>query len=110
MRNTRGIVPTHVGVNRLIRIHVSPIIGHVPVDQLTSMHIRPMLARIAAEGHTRTAELCFVMLTAAFADLDQQPMKGVPRPAHIQRTPDAWSDDQIAAYSAAGSPPHAWGQ
>lgn len=85
----------------LIRLHVSPIIGHVAVDQLTPMHIRPMLARIAAEGHTRTAELCYVMLSAALADLDQQPMKGVPRPAHIQTTPGAWSDDQMEAYSAA---------
>ena len=85
----------------LIRLHVSPIIGHIAVDQLTSMHIRPLLARIAAEGHTRTAELCFVMLTAALSDLDQQPMKGVPRPAHIQRTPSAWSDAHMAAYAEA---------
>ena len=85
----------------LIRLHINPMLGHVPVDQLTALDIRPCLARIAATGHTRTAELCFVMLQAALADLPQQPMKGVPRPAHIQHTPDAWSDDQMAVYMAA---------
>lgn len=85
----------------LIRLHVAPVIGAVPADQLTQWHIRPMLAMISAEGHTRTAELCYVMLKAALADLPQRPLDGVPRPAHIQRTPDAWSDDQIAVYMSA---------
>ncbi len=85
----------------LIRLHIAPVIGAVPVDQLDPLHIRPMLARIAGEGHTRTAELCYVLLSAALADLPQLPMRGVPRPAHIQRSPEPWSDDQIAAYMAA---------
>lgn len=97
-----GLKPRTIeGYQSLIRLHVSPIIGHLAIDQLTALHIRPLLARIAAEGHTRTAELCFVMLKAALADLPQQPMKGVPRPAHIQKSPDAWSDEQIATYAAA---------
>lgn len=85
----------------LIRLHIGPMLGHVAVDQLTAYDIRPCLARIVAEGHSRTAELCYVLLSAAISDLPQQPMKGVPRPAHIQKTPDAWSDDQIKAYSEA---------
>ena len=85
----------------LIRLHIAPMIGAVPVDQLSNRDIRPTLARIAAEGHTRTAELCYVMLKAALADLDPSPMKGVPRPMHIQQTPEAWSDEQIRAYMAA---------
>ena len=84
-----------------IRLHIDPIIGHIPVDELSAMDVRPCLSRIVAEGHTRVAELCFVILSAALADLPTQPMKGVPRPAHIQQTPAAWSDDQMAAYSAA---------
>ena len=84
-----------------IRLHIAPMIGHLPIDQLSPLDIRPCLARIAAEGHTRAAELCYVMLSAALADLPGQPMRGVPRPAHIQRTPEPWNDDQIAAYSAA---------
>lgn len=91
----------------LIRLHIDPMIGHIPVDELTAMSIRPCLARIVAEGHTRTAELCYVMLSAALADLPGQPMRGVPRPAHVQRTPDAWTDDQISAYmNALADHPH----
>ena len=82
----------------LIRLHIAPMLGAVPVDALTALHIRPCLAKIVAEGHSRTAELCYVLLAAALADLEPSPMKGVPRPAHIQHSPDAWSDDQIRAY------------
>ena len=85
----------------LIRLHIAPIIGHVAVDRLNALDIRPCLAGIVSKGHSRTAELCYVLLSAALVDLPQRPMQGVPRPAHIQRTPDAWSDDQIATYSAA---------
>lgn len=85
----------------LIRLHIAPVIGAVPVDQLTSLHIRPLLASLAATGHTRTAELCYVLLSAALADLPQLPMRGVPRPAHIQQTPQAWSDEQIMVYMVA---------
>ena len=85
----------------LIRLHVAPAIGDVAIDQLSNLHIRSMLAKIAATGHTRTAELCYVMLKAALADLEPSPMKRVPRPKHVQIIPDAWSDDQISAYKNA---------
>ena len=94
-------VRTVESYSALIRLHIAPMIGAVPVDQLTNRDIRPTLARIAAEGHTRTAELCYVMLKAALADLEPSPMKGVPRPMHKQRTPEPWTDDQMAAYMAA---------
>lgn len=82
----------------LIRLHISPILGHVAIDQLNALDIRSCLAGIVAKGHTRTAELCYVMLKAALADLEPSPMKGVPRPMHVQSIPDAWSDDQISVY------------
>lgn len=82
----------------LLRLHILPVIGEIPVEDLRAVHIRPMLARIVATGHTRTAELCYVLLTAALADCDNCPMQGVPRPAHIQQSPPAWTDDQIAQY------------
>lgn len=85
----------------LMRLHILPAIGDTPMDQLTPWVIRPMLARIVAEGHTRTAELCYVLLSAALAEAPNDPMRGVPRPAHVQRTPDPWSDDQMQQYVAA---------
>ena len=91
----------------LIRLYVSPSIGAVTMDQLTNLHIRPMLAGIVAKGYTRTAELCFVMLKAALSDLEPSPMKGVPRPMHVQNIPEAWSDDQMCAYmNALADHPH----
>lgn len=85
----------------LVRLHIAPSIGAVPLDQLGHAQIVPMLAAIVANGHTRTAELCWVMLRCALRDLPGNPMQGVPRPAHIQHTPDAWTDDQIVAYAEA---------
>ena len=91
----------------LIRLHVVPVIGDVPMDQLSQWVIRLCLARIAAAGKGRTAELVFVMLSAALADAPGRPMAGVPRPAHVQSTPDAWSDAQMSAYmSALADHPH----
>lgn len=85
----------------LIRLHIAPQIGDIDVDQLTAPEIVAMLAMIVASGHTRTAELCFVLLKAALKECAGTPMRGVPRPAHLQVTPDAWTDDQIIAYMAA---------
>lgn len=82
----------------LIRLYVAPAIGAVDVDQLGKAEIMPMLAKIVAEGHTRTAELVFVLLRCA---LPGDSMRGIPRPAHIQRSPEAWSDDQIMIYMEA---------
>lgn len=61
-----------------------------------------MLAPIVASGHTRTAELCFVLLKCAFAECDHpEIMLHVKRPRHVQRRPAAWTADQMAAYMAA---------
>ena len=101
LRSGRLKVRTVECYSSLIRLHIAPQIGDIDVDQLTSPEIMAMLAMIVANGHTRTAELCFVLLKAALKECAANPMRGVPRPAHIQTTPDAWSDDQIRAYMAA---------
>lgn len=85
----------------LIDRYVAHPLGNIAVDQLTAAHIRPVLAALCTAGHTRTAELVFVMLRCALQDLEPSPMRGVPRPAHVQQTPDAWTDAQISAYLAA---------
>lgn len=85
----------------LIRLHIGPAIGAVDLRELRSPEISSALAVIVASGHTRTAELCYVLLKAALKDCEGNPMRGVPRPAHIQQTPEAWSDDQIRAYMEA---------
>lgn len=82
----------------LIRRYVAPAIGETPLEELRAPEVTHFLAQICAAGKTRTAELIFVMLRAALRDLEPSPMKRVPRPAHVQQSPDAWTDDQIAAY------------
>lgn len=85
----------------LLSRYIVPSIGSIDLAQLLPDDIRHMLAQIAGSGKTRTAELVYVMLRAAFADLDHNPMLRIRRPAHVQRSPDAWSDDQIRQYLAA---------
>ena len=85
----------------LIDRYVLPSIGSVAVEQLHPDDIRHMLAQIAASGKSRTAELVYVMLKCALADLEPCPMRRVKRPAHVQSSPDAWSDDHIRAYLSA---------
>lgn len=82
----------------LIRRYVYPAIGEIPLDALNPVQIVHLLAPISAAGHTRTAELLYVMLRSALRDLNPVLMKRVPRPAHVQQSPPAWTDDQIAAY------------
>jgi len=82
----------------LINRYILPAIGGIAADQLQPDDIRHLLAQIAATGKTRTAELVYVMLKSALADLEPCPMRRVKRPAHVQRSPDAWSDDHIRRY------------
>lgn len=85
----------------LIRRYVNPAVGAVDLDELRPVQISALLAGIVSAGHTRTAELVFVMLKAAFRELDGDLMRHVPRPRHKQTSPEAWSPDNMAAYMAA---------
>lgn len=82
----------------LCRLHINPAIGSVELDQLTPMAISHMLAGICAEGHSRTAEMCFVLLRSALKELESSPMHKVHRPAHKQKSPKPWSDANCAVY------------
>ena len=82
----------------LLDRYVIPALGKIPLEDLSPAHIKHLLAQICASGHTRTAELVFVMLKCALVDLDQAPMRAIKRPRHVQVSPDAWSDDQIQVY------------
>ena len=85
----------------LIRRHIAPSIGHIELEKLSPMEITHMLASISASGHSRTAEMCFVLLRSALHDLEPNPMRKVRRPAHRQQSPEAWSDEHIVTYMQA---------
>ncbi len=91
----------------LLRLYIDPAIGRRKLKRVKPEHIQAMLSAICADGKTRSAELCFVLLSAALTDavrcrrLDVSPMVGVQRPKHIQRRPDAWTPEEIRQYLAA---------
>lgn len=85
----------------LIRRYIVPGLGSIPAEDLRPDHLRHLLAEICAAGHTRTAELVYVLCRCAFADLDNLDFRKVRRPAHKQQTPAAWSDADMLAYLAA---------
>lgn len=85
----------------LIDRHIAPAIGEIALEDLSSLEITHMLAGISAAGHSRTAEMCFVLLRSALQDLEPNPMRKVRRPAHRQKSPNAWTDEQIAVYLTA---------
>lgn len=82
----------------LIHRHINPAIGAIDLGELSAVQISHMLAQISASGHTRTSEMCFVLLRSALRDLETDPMRKVRRPAHRQTSPEPWSDDQITVY------------
>ena len=88
----------------LIRLHIAPAIGSKSLRKLKPRHISEMLAAIMADGHSRTAQLCYVLLRAALRAavvsqrLDRSPVESVLRPAHKPRPGRAWSMDEARAY------------
>lgn len=87
--------------NDLATRYINPALGQVPVDNLTPTDITLLLAQVCAEGHSRTAEMIYVMLRAALRTQRPGLMDAVQRPKHKQQSPIAWSNEQIAVYTAA---------
>ena len=88
--------------DHLLSRYILPSIGDIDIEALTPRDVRHMLAPIVASGHTRTAELCYVLLKCAFAECDRpEIMLHVKRPRHVQKRPEAWTSAHMAAYMAA---------
>lgn len=85
----------------LIDHHINPALGNVILEDLNSVQIQHMLAQISRDGHSRSAEMCFVLLRSALRKVNPLIMADVERPAHRQVSPPAWSDADIVAYLAA---------
>ena len=103
-----GIRPRTVDCYRsLIRLHIGPAIGDRKLKKIKPKHIAAMLAAIIADGHARTAQLCYAFLHAAFASavheqrLDRSPLDGVKRPKHEATRGVAWTEQQTRVFVAA---------
>lgn len=103
-----GLRPRTIGsYESLIRLHIAPAIGGRKMDKLKPKHIARMLTSVIEAGHTRTAELCFVLLRAALRSAVEQrriewsPMDAVTRPKHDPAETHVWTQAQTRAYCEA---------
>lgn len=87
----------------LVSRYIVPSIGSLEVSSVAPEDVRHLLASIVSKGYGRTAELVYVLLTSAFSDLDNSPMRKVKRPKHKQQRPQPWNDDQMRLYLSACS-------
>lgn len=87
----------------LLTRYIVPALGAADVETLSPVEITHFLAEVVRTGRTRTAELLYVFLKAAFRDFpgDVNPLHRVRRPTHRQKSPEPWTDDQMAIYLAA---------
>lgn len=84
-----GLAPRTIeSYTGLLRNHIAPALGTVSVESLTADQISALLASLCDAGHTRTAELVFVLLRAALAAavrcgrIVRSPTELVLRPRH----------------------------
>lgn len=82
----------------LLTRYIAPSIGDMDVDHPDPHRVTHLLADVCQAGHSRTAELIYVLLRAATHDLEIDFMRKVSRPKHKQVSPKPWTDDQIASY------------
>lgn len=90
-----------------IRLHITPHLGTLSMDELQPAQLVAHLGMIAADGHSRTAQLVHAILHKALADAVQarilaaSPMADVPRPSHRAQRAQWLEPEQIPAYVAA---------
>ena len=77
--------------NDLVRRFVGPTLGKTPITELMSADVAKLLQSICDTGHTRTAELVYVLLNAALRAayqhhiINQNPCDLILRPRHYAR-------------------------
>lgn len=101
----------------LLRLHIVPTIGAVPLRSLSASSISSVLSSLIAAGHSRTAQLVFVLLRASLRSavacglLKRSPMEKIMPPRHRRSQPRWWSPDELRQFivSTKDSPYHvAW--
>lgn len=87
----------------LLARYIVPALGDASIETLSPVDITHFLADVVRTGHTRTAELLYVFMKAAFKDFpgEVNPLHRVRRPTHRQKSPEPWTDEQMAIYLAA---------
>ncbi len=87
-----------------LRLHIAPSIGNRPVKSLKPAHVASMLSALIADGHSRTAQLCFVLIRAALKSavrdglISTNPCDSLPPPRHRRADPRWWTPDELHSF------------
>ena len=110
-----GLAPRTVECyNGLIENHIRPALRGVAVDALSCESLQRFLSLIITAGHSRTAQLCFVLMRAAYRDgvrsgiLSEDPTARILRPRHEPAAPRYWTPEEIKDFLSA-CPGFRWG-
>lgn len=106
-----GLAPRTVESYRdLIGRILIPALGDLPIEGLTALAVQEQLLLPLCEcGHTRTAQLCLVVLKAACRRavraglLARSPVEEIIPPKHQPREPGFWSPEELRAFVANSS-------
>lgn len=89
----------------LLELHIAPTIGSRKLSKLKSKHISKMLDELLAAGHSRTAQLCFVLLRASLKQatregvIEKNPCDSVLPPRHRRADPRWWTPDELHRFA-----------
>lgn len=89
----------------LLRLHIAPTIGRHKLSKLKPKHISAFLAELISAGHSRTAQLCFVLLRAALkaavlaGKISVNPCDQIEPPRHRRADPRWWTPEELHAFA-----------
>lgn len=103
-RRSPALAPRTIECYRsCLRLHIAPTIGSRDLKSVKPKHISAMLVTMSP-CHTRTAQLCFVIVRAALHDavlegkIKTNPCDRVMPPRHRRADPRWWSPDELRAF------------
>jgi len=89
----------------LLDLHIAPTIGSRKLSKLKSRQISAMLEDLIAAGHSRTAQLVFVLLRAALKSavrsekIKVSPCDSVLPPRHRRADPRWWTPEELHRFA-----------
>lgn len=91
----------------LLVLHIVPSLGCIELAALNDSVISGFLAALVSDGHSRTAQLCFVLLRAALKAallsniVTRNPMDQLSPPRHRRADPRWWSPEELRRFATA---------
>jgi len=89
-----------------VRLHITPLLGHRKAARLKPAHVSRLLSGLCERGISRTAELVYIILRAAFREavragsIPASPVDRVPPPRHFAADARWWSEGELKLFLA----------